>query len=79
MRETCLYCEQEGVVTTLVIINYHWRACPLHSPEFVRRAYPPITEILARYGIDPSSSIERDRKRIAKINEYRANQGGGTY
>lgn len=34
MRDTCLYCEQQGVRTKLVRVG-HWGLCPTHSAAYL--------------------------------------------
>jgi hypothetical protein len=37
MRATCLYCEEDGVETDLVLIG-RWGCCPIHSARFIAEA-----------------------------------------
>lgn len=54
MRDTCLYCEQEGKVTKLVRTAGHWRLCPIHSASYIQSIrHPTVRELLAMQGCAP--------------------------
>lgn len=35
LRQTCIYCEQEGRETPLLQLD-HWGFCPIHSADYLR-------------------------------------------